>query len=105
MPSGTQYINLGGHVLPLQICPILNFLGFVVVAVVVTAAAVWFLFLFLATDQSSARLTSSAVRHTIQIYMFISAWYCPGDSISESCTFPISTRATLAIISGCTSKH
>ena len=66
MPSGTQYINLGGHVLPLQICPILNFLGFVVVAVV-TTAAVWFLFLFLATEQSSARLTSSAVRHTIQI--------------------------------------
>lgn len=104
MPSGIQYINLGGHVLPLQICPILNFLGFVVVAVV-TTAAVWFLFLFLATEQSSVRLTSSAVRHTIQIYMFISAWYCPRDSISENCTFPISTRATLAIISGCASKH
>lgn len=57
MPSGTQNINLGGHVLPLQICLILNSLSFVVV-VVVSAADVWFLFLFLQQNKVVQGLTA-----------------------------------------------
>lgn len=79
MPNGTQNINLGD---------MYYLYKYVEISIPWGCHLVW-VWVF-SVEQNSAKLNSSAIRHIVQIYLFIFVWHWTGDSISESHTFSIS---------------